>query len=339
MWLRRRVLQVKVKVWAGLVPSRGVPCPGWRLWPASQSQHSVPIRTAPLTLLVVYKTLVSTLGPPAWSRAVSTSQDSSLITSSEPLQPREATWSQVSGVRAWTSLVGHSSATSSFLMSERLLIHLFIHLCTICPLVQPASLAFLHLSFCPILPSAYLSFFYPSPTVYLIVPPPSISPNFHLSFPSSVHLSVQMGQGAKGGGLEDPGGCRGDTGWSPNPPRLCLDQCSSCSQLLPGTIRCHHPRCHPPPPPDNWLPLPHPPAQSRGSQKTEAIADPPSLSPRPTEWVSVCRVELDPLLSAECPPSQFRSSPRGHKGTHRPNGLTDAGMSGSSLTPRPRFLS
>lgn len=211
-------------------------------------------------------------------------------------------------------------------------IHPPVHNLSIGPTSQPGISPSVLLS---ILPSAYLSFFYPSPTVYLIVPPPSISPNFHLSFPSSVHLSVQMGQGAKGGGLEDPGGCRGDTGWSPNPPRLCLDQCSSCSQLLPGTIRCHHHT----PPPDKWLPLPHPPAQSRGSQKTEAIADPPSLSPRPTEWVSVCRVELDPLLSAECPPSQFRSSPRGHKGTHRPNGLTDAGMSGSSLTPRPRFLS
>uniref|UniRef100_A0A8D0MNP8 O-fucosylpeptide 3-beta-N-acetylglucosaminyltransferase n=1 Tax=Sus scrofa TaxID=9823 RepID=A0A8D0MNP8_PIG len=146
------------------------------------------------------------------------------------------------GGRALLCLPRHPSGSLNIGSSVR-------HPLTICPTVhhlpigQPASLAFVHLSFSASFPLPIYPFVHPpSPSLYLIIRPstsPSVSSDFHPSIHPSVrphtrtpvHLSVQMGQEAKGRGSENHGGCGGDTGRSPDPPRLCLAQFSSCSQL------------------------------------------------------------------------------------------------------------
>lgn len=175
-------------------------------------------------------------------------------------------------------------AISSFHVSEHLFIHPFIllpstHLCTIYPLVQPASPAFIHLSFYPsFYPPIYPFVYPPPPSIHLIIRPPSISPslsaNFGLSFPScvrpSIHPSTHMHICPSV--CPDGAGCQRRVRESrrmwwgqrvgPQPSQTLPGSVFLflTAQLLPGTTSCHHR------PPDEWLPLPLPPAQSGASR-------------------------------------------------------------------------
>lgn len=228
-----------------------------------------------------------TLGPSAWPRIISPSQDSSLITSSKSLSPRKATYSPVSGVRTWESFVGEAlfylpSHPSMYLsicsFTHSSSCHLPTYALSIHWSSQPASPAFVHLSFYPsFYPPMYPFVYLPPPSIHLIIRPLSISPslsaNFGLSFPScvrpSIHPSTHMHICPSV--CPDGAGCQRRVRESrrmwwgqrvgPQPSQTLPGSVFLflTAQLLPGTTSCHHR------PPNEWLPLPHPPTQSGAS--------------------------------------------------------------------------
>ena len=142
-----------------------------------------------------------------------------------------------------------------------------------------------------------------------------------------------MGQEAKGRGSENHGGCGGDTGRSPDPPRLCLAQFSSCSQLSsflePPVVTTAAPQTN------GFLCHTHMPRVEALRRHRPWLTFPVS-DPGPEEPVSVCCMDLDACSSSGRPhPLPFKRSPWTAEGTRWPHRRADAGMSGSSLTPSP----
>ena len=198
---------------------------------------------------------------------------------------------------------------------------------------QPASPAFTHLSFYPsFYPPIYPFVCPPPPSIHLIIRPPSISPslsaNFDLSFPScvrpsihpSTHMHICPSVCPAGAGCQRRVRESWRTWWGqrvgpqhsqtlPGSVFLLLT-----AQLLPGTTSCHHR------PPDEWLPLPHPPAQSGASRKTEVIADPPGLWPRPQGAGGCLLSGFGPVVISRVGATHpiFRHSPGGHRGDPLP---------------------
>ena len=93
-------------------------------------------------------------------------------------------------------------------------------------------------------PSIHLTTHPPSVPPSVLTPifplyPLSIHPRFRPLTGSSVHLSVQREQGARGTGSEAQRGCSGGSGMSPDSAWLSVLLLGA--SLLPGTLCCHHP--------------------------------------------------------------------------------------------------
>ena len=93
-------------------------------------------------------------------------------------------------------------------------------------------------------PSIHLTTHPPSVPPSVLTPifplyPLSIHPRFRPLTGSSVHLSVQREQGARGTGSEAQRGCSGGSGMSPDSAWLSVLLLRA--SLLPGTLCCHHP--------------------------------------------------------------------------------------------------